>query len=42
MSGNDNYYTEEEKLANERADAWGVFAGVMIILAMLIYFVASH
>lgn len=44
MSSNntDKYYTEEEKQANERVDAWAVFGGLMVVLAVLIYFVATR
>lgn len=44
MSGNnpDNFYTEEEKRANERVDAWALFGGLMVILALLIFFVATN
>lgn len=43
MSGNnlDNHYTEEEKEANARVDAWAMFSGLMIVLAVLIFFVAT-
>ena len=44
MSSNniDNHYTEEEKQANDRVDAWAMFGGLVVVLAILIYFVASQ
>jgi len=42
MSNLDNHYTEEEKQANERVDAWAMGGGLLVVLAMLIFFVATQ